>query len=155
MVGMTEINVREFRDYAAGLAQQAASLILTKRAEITATDDIRSHSQTKTSAVDPVTEVDTAAEAFIVDSIRRDRPDDGIIGEEGADIPSKSGVSWVIDPIDGTVNFMYGLGGVRSLNRGNGRWAICCRGGYQCGEANLVLRRRGPRCGRDLPRWHK
>ena len=110
MVGMTEINVREFRDYAAGLAQQAASLILTKRAEITATDDIRSYSQTKTSAVDPVTEVDTAAEAFIVDSIRRDRPDDGIIGEEGADIPSKSGVSWVIDPIDGTVNFMYGLG---------------------------------------------
>lgn len=110
MVGMTEINVREFRDYAAGLAQQAASLILTKRAEITATDDIRSHSQTKTSAVDPVTEVDTAAEAFIVDSIHRDRPDDGIIGEEGADIPSKSGVSWVIDPIDGTVNFMYGLG---------------------------------------------
>ena len=110
MVGMTENNVAEFRDYAADLAQQAASLILTKRAELTATEDIRVHSQTKTSAVDPVTEVDTAAEAFIVDSIRRDRPNDGIIGEEGADVASRSGVSWVVDPIDGTVNFMYGLG---------------------------------------------
>ena len=110
MVGMTEFDVREFRDYAADLAQQAASLISTKRSEITATGDIRAHSQTKTSAVDPVTEVDTATEAFVVGSIRRDRPEDGIIGEEGANVASSSGVYWVIDPIDGTVNFMYGLG---------------------------------------------
>src|SRR5699024_443902 len=97
MVGMTEFDVREFRDYAADLAQQAASLISTKRSEITATGDIRAHSQTKTSAVGPVTEVDTAAEEFVVGSIRRDRPDDGIIGEEGANVASSSGVSWVID----------------------------------------------------------
>lgn len=110
MVGMTEFDVCKLRDYAADLAQQAASLISTKRSEITATGDIRAHSQTKTSAVDPVTEVDTAAEEFVVGSIRKDRPDDGIIGEEGANVPSQSGVSWIIDPIDGTVNFMYGLG---------------------------------------------
>lgn len=110
MAGMTEFDVCKLRDYAADLAQQAASLITTKRAEITSTGDIREHSQTKTSVVDPVTEVDTAAEEFVVGSIRRDRPEDGIIGEEGADVPSESGVSWIIDPIDGTVNFMYGLG---------------------------------------------
>ena len=39
------------------------------------------------------------------------RPDDGIIGEEGANVVSKSGITWVIDPLDGTVNYFYGLPG--------------------------------------------
>lgn len=110
MGGMTIDDVCEFRDYAKELAKQAASLIVAKRAEITATDDLRNHAEIKSSAVDPVTEVDTAAEAFIVASIMKDRPGDGIIGEEGANVESTTGVSWVIDPIDGTVNFMYGIG---------------------------------------------
>ncbi len=66
---------------------------------------------TKSSATDVVTEFDKASEAFIVAGILAARPDDGIVGEEGTDRPSTSGVVWVIDPIDGTTNFLYGLAG--------------------------------------------
>jgi myo-inositol-1(or 4)-monophosphatase len=65
----------------------------------------------KTTAIDIVTQMDKKAETFIVQSILAARPDDGMIGEEGADIESKSGITWVIDPLDGTVNYFYGLPG--------------------------------------------
>lgn len=66
---------------------------------------------TKTSAIDIATQMDTASEKFIVDSILQLRPDDGIIGEEGSERPSSSGITWVIDPLDGTVNYVYGMPG--------------------------------------------
>ena len=66
---------------------------------------------TKSSATDMVTKWDRLSERTIVDAIREARPDDGIVGEEGTDVSSRSGVSWLIDPIDGTTNFMYGLSG--------------------------------------------
>lgn len=62
---------------------------------------------TKTSPVDVVTEVDRASEALIVSRILEARPDDGFLGEEGADRESRSSVRWVVDPIDGTVNYLY------------------------------------------------
>jgi myo-inositol-1(or 4)-monophosphatase len=65
----------------------------------------------KSTAIDIATQMDVAAEKFIVDSILAVRPDDGIIGEEGSERPSKSGITWVIDPLDGTVNYVYGLPG--------------------------------------------
>ena len=65
----------------------------------------------KSTAIDIATQMDVAAEKFIVDSILAARPDDGIIGEEGSERPSKSGITWVIDPLDGTVNYVYGLPG--------------------------------------------
>lgn len=64
---------------------------------------------TKSSSVDVVTEVDTATEALISSRLLGARPGDGILGEEGASEASSSGVRWVVDPIDGTVNFVYGL----------------------------------------------
>ena len=66
---------------------------------------------TKSSDVDIVTQMDKASEALIVSSILSERPDDGIIGEEGADRESTSGITWVIDPLDGTVNYFYGIPG--------------------------------------------
>jgi len=63
---------------------------------------------TKSSPTDPVTAADRAAEALIVDSIIQDRPDDSIVGEEGANRAGSSEVSWHIDPIDGTTNYLYG-----------------------------------------------
>ena len=66
---------------------------------------------TKSSATDMVTEVDRAAEALIVGALHDARPHDGIVGEEGADHDGTSGVRWLIDPIDGTTNFLYGLPG--------------------------------------------
>jgi myo-inositol-1(or 4)-monophosphatase len=65
----------------------------------------------KSTAIDIVTQMDKKAETFIVQSILAARPDDGMIGEEGADVESKSGITWVIDPLDGTVNYFYGLPG--------------------------------------------
>jgi len=66
---------------------------------------------TKSSDVDIVTQMDKASETLIVSSILAERPHDGIIGEEGADRKSTSGITWVIDPLDGTVNYFYGLPG--------------------------------------------
>lgn len=63
---------------------------------------------TKSSEVDLVTELDTATEAAIIACIRDARPDDGILGEEGGATTSGSGFTWVIDPIDGTVNYFFG-----------------------------------------------
>lgn len=67
--------------------------------------------ESKSTAIDIATHMDIKAEKFIVQSLLAARPDDGIIGEEGASIESKSGITWVIDPLDGTVNYFYGLPG--------------------------------------------
>jgi myo-inositol-1(or 4)-monophosphatase len=64
--------------------------------------------ETKSSASDPVSAADRASEKLIVDGLTADRPDDGLLGEEGASRPSASGLTWVIDPLDGTVNYLYG-----------------------------------------------
>jgi myo-inositol-1(or 4)-monophosphatase len=66
---------------------------------------------TKSSTTDIATEFDRAAESFVVDSLRRDRPADAITGEEGTNDSGTSGYEWFIDPIDGTTSFVYGLAG--------------------------------------------
>lgn len=63
----------------------------------------------KSSAVDIVTEADREAEVLITAAIREARPDDGVLGEEGTGIEGTSGITWVIDPIDGTVNYLYNI----------------------------------------------
>ncbi len=65
----------------------------------------------KSSARDFATQMDHASEKLIVGALLAARPDDGIVGEEGATRTSKSGITWVIDPIDGTVNYFYNLPG--------------------------------------------
>lgn len=64
---------------------------------------------TKSSPIDVVTEMDIAAEKLITGFLAENRPDDGFLGEEGASSAGSSGVRWVIDPLDGTVNYLYGL----------------------------------------------
>lgn len=66
-------------------------------------------SSTKSSPTDVVTEIDEACERLIRERIFARRPDDGFIGEEGNDVAGTTGVEWVVDPIDGTVNFVYGI----------------------------------------------
>ncbi len=63
--------------------------------------------ETKSTGTDMVTEMDRAAERLIVDRLLAARPDDGLIGEEGADHRGTSGIEWVVDPIDGTTNYLY------------------------------------------------
>ncbi|WP_426302320.1 inositol monophosphatase family protein [Arthrobacter sp. R-11] len=62
----------------------------------------------KTSVSDVVTAADRAAEAYVLEQLRRCRPDDGILGEEGSSVAGSSGRTWVIDPVDGTYNFLHG-----------------------------------------------
>ena len=65
-------------------------------------------SATKSTVTDLVTEVDCWAEEHIVARILDARPDDAVLAEEGAGVAGTSGVRWLIDPIDGTTNFVYG-----------------------------------------------
>lgn len=65
--------------------------------------------QTKTTTTDMVTEFDRASELLVVKGLLKYRPDDGIVGEEGASVAGTSGITWYIDPIDGTTNFLYDL----------------------------------------------
>ncbi len=90
-------------DLAREVALEAAELV---RAESSKGVEV---SETKSSPVDIVTEVDKAAESLIYDRLMAARPDDGFLGEEGGSSRSTSGVTWVVDPIDGTVNFLYGI----------------------------------------------
>lgn len=65
--------------------------------------------QSKDSLNNLVTEVDHASELLIIDIIRENFPDHHILTEESGDLPMDSGIKWIIDPIDGTVNFAHGI----------------------------------------------
>lgn len=64
---------------------------------------------TKSSEVDVVTRADQLSEALIRERLLTERPDDGFAGEEGDHVAGTSGVRWIVDPIDGTVNYLYGI----------------------------------------------
>ena len=66
---------------------------------------------TKSSAVDVVTQMDKASEDLVASYLATHRPGDGLLGEEGADVTSATGITWIVDPIDGTVNYLYDLPG--------------------------------------------
>ena len=90
-------------ELALDIARQAGDLLMNRPASWSLT--------VKSSAIDIATQMDHASEKLIVEAILAARPNDGIVGEEGANHKSSSGVTWVIDPIDGTVNYFYGLPG--------------------------------------------
>jgi myo-inositol-1(or 4)-monophosphatase len=64
--------------------------------------------ETKSSPTDVVSQVDTAAERLIVERLRAERPGDALLAEEGSLLDGESGVRWVVDPLDGTTNYVYG-----------------------------------------------
>ena len=64
--------------------------------------------ESKSSTTDMVSEADRAAERFLLDRITAARPDDGVLGEEGANVAGESGLTWVVDPLDGTTNYLFG-----------------------------------------------
>lgn len=64
---------------------------------------------TKSTATDMVTDADRAAEALITEGIHSERPDDAILGEETGEARGSSGLRWVVDPLDGTTNFLFGI----------------------------------------------
>ena len=93
----------ELLKLAESVARAAGSHLMNRPSSFTFTE--------KSSVVDFATQMDQQSEELIVKQILAVRADDGIIAEEGAAKPSKSGITWVIDPLDGTVNYLYGLPG--------------------------------------------
>ncbi|MGH9076634.1 MAG: inositol monophosphatase family protein [Acidimicrobiales bacterium] len=69
----------------------------------------RDYVETKSSATDMVSEVDRAAEAQVTSVLAARRPGDAVLGEEGASRPGTTGVRWVVDPLDGTTNYLFGI----------------------------------------------
>ncbi|HVF52389.1 MAG TPA: inositol monophosphatase family protein [Actinomycetota bacterium] len=85
-------------------AAEAAGRLLTERFEGPA-----SGVTTKSSPTDLVSDADRAAEELIVGHLRKHRPNDGILAEEGGRVDVDSGITWVIDPLDGTVNYLFDI----------------------------------------------
>lgn len=100
---MSRPSNRELADLALSAARVAAELVRERAlGHVTV-------AATKSSDVDVVTEADRASEELIRSHLRAARPEDGFLGEEGDDVASGTGVRWIVDPIDGTVNFLYGI----------------------------------------------
>jgi myo-inositol-1(or 4)-monophosphatase len=89
---------------------EVAMKVAQRAAELVAGAGRPTGALTKSSATDMVTEVDRASEDLIVADLLAAFPEDGILAEEGGGRPGSSGVRWVIDPLDGTTNFLYGFG---------------------------------------------
>ena len=93
----------ELLNLAESIALKAGSLLVNRPSKFDLDE--------KSGVFDFATQMDHESEKLIVSEILAARPDDGLIGEEGANRESKSGVTWVIDPIDGTVNYLYDIPG--------------------------------------------
>ena len=99
---MSQPGSGELLELASSAAVAAGRLLLSRggRPEVVAT---------KSSPTDVVTEADRAAEALIRERIDAARPGDRVLGEEGGETGAPSRVRWIVDPLDGTVNYLYGL----------------------------------------------
>jgi myo-inositol-1(or 4)-monophosphatase len=85
-------------------AARAAGSLLLERFQQPATGAER-----KSSSTDMVSDADRDAESLIRGMIGKARPLDAILGEEGSSVAGRSGLRWVVDPLDGTTNYLYGL----------------------------------------------
>ena len=100
---LPDTEIDQLHELATRLATEAGTLIRDGREQA-----IREVS-TKSTRADVVTAMDRACELFLRTEIAALRPEDGLYGEEHEEQAGTSGVRWIIDPIDGTVNYLYGL----------------------------------------------
>jgi myo-inositol-1(or 4)-monophosphatase len=113
----TDEEPARLRSVAETLATEAAEFVRRRRAEVFGADESAARNDTvrsKSTPTDPVTVVDTETERLLRDRLARLRPGDPILGEEGggpadSNTTPAGAVTWVLDPIDGTVNFVYGI----------------------------------------------
>jgi len=92
-------------DIAVEAARAAAAVLLERFAATGGPEGL----ETKSTPTDLVSAADREAERALVEVLARRRPDDGILGEEGADVEGTSGLRWIVDPLDGTINYLLGL----------------------------------------------
>lgn len=98
---LTDVLLTELEQIAQDLAMAAGRLIVDERPRGLGV------AATKSSETDVVTVMDQRSEAFLHEQLAALRPDDGLLGEEGASHDGTTGITWVVDPIDGTVNYLY------------------------------------------------
>jgi fructose-1,6-bisphosphatase/inositol monophosphatase family enzyme len=99
----------ELEELARSVAVAAGELLGERLGEVAGGHLLSSGASTKSSPTDLVTDVDRSSETLIVSSLLRARPEDSILGEEGSSRQGSTGVTWVIDPLDGTINYLYGI----------------------------------------------
>ena len=97
------MTVGELRALAEAVAREAGALLR----DAFAGPELRVSA--KSSPTDLVSEADHDAERLIRERLSAARPSDGVLGEEGGDVGGSSGLRWVVDPLDGTVNFLFGI----------------------------------------------
>src|SRR5215217_4562502 len=100
------------RSVAEGLATEAAEFVRRRRIEVFGDPQPNAGAtvRAKSTPTDPVTVVDTETERLLRDRLAELRPGEHILGEEeGGSTGGRDGLTWVLDPIDGTVNFVYGI----------------------------------------------
>ncbi len=102
-VTVNEMITSQLHELAVEAATRAGSLLLNRPHDLGVSS--------KSSPTDVVTIMDKNSEQLLQNFLLGARPDDGILGEEGASIAGSSGVIWVVDPLDGTVNYLYDLPG--------------------------------------------
>ncbi|MDQ1538867.1 MAG: monophosphatase, partial [Actinomycetota bacterium] len=100
-MSLSESLLRELEDLAVSAARAAGTFIVQERPRGLGVLD------TKSSINDIVTVMDQQSEALLRGHLLGARPDDAILGEEDGASEGTSGITWVIDPIDGTVNYLY------------------------------------------------
>ncbi|KGN38521.1 inositol monophosphatase family protein [Knoellia subterranea] len=93
----------ELEALAIDLARTAGRLVVDER------PDAVEVAETKSTATDVVTVMDQRSQDHLIARIREARPDDAVLGEERGGVTGTSSITWVIDPIDGTVNYLYGI----------------------------------------------
>jgi myo-inositol-1(or 4)-monophosphatase len=98
----------ELLELAANLARRAGALVQEARSH-SGPDGAALDVATKATPTDLVTEADRRAERFLASELHTRRPADAVLGEEGAERAGRTGVRWLLDPIDGTVNYLYGV----------------------------------------------
>jgi len=98
------VSDEDLLEVAVAAAHAAAPLLLERFAAGT-----RREIRSKSSPTDLVSEADVLAETAIREVLSERRPDDALMGEEGDDAPGTSGLRWIIDPLDGTTNFLFGI----------------------------------------------
>ncbi len=109
---MTDLTAEEALALATAAAREAGAILLERFGRPA------SGLRAKSSATDLVSEADERAERAIVEYIGRYRPDDALVAEEGSARTGQTGIRWYVDPLDGTINYLYGIP----------HWAvtICC-----------------------------
>ena len=96
------VDAAELEQVACRVARAAGRLVVDERPVDLAV-------ASKSSDTDPVTVMDQRSQALIIRLLEQERPDDAVLGEEEGGASGTSGLTWVVDPIDGTVNYLYGI----------------------------------------------